>query len=338
MRVLIISAFPPDPAPEANHALHLSELLANTGFDVHVLCRKGSIAATRQDIVVHPLMDDWTWSDLPKLVKCLRQSRPDVVLLLYLNWIYNFEPMITFLPTICKTVLPGVPCLTQFEAIDLNLRHKPFGTRFLRMAMELWSGRKNVHRLFGTLLRDSTRVIALSSPHRARLVHEYAEVQEKNVIIPPPPLIRFCSEDPATVRKQTREAIGASESDFVLIYWGYIYAGKGVETLLQAFQTVCRQDSNVRLVLVGGNLDVPNSTAMSSSDYFQMVRQLPEELKIAEKVTNMFFVRPKMAAAKILGHGLQPFSAPWCSSVLMIEKPCFSPYSAMSSISLCIAL
>jgi len=286
MRVLIISVFPPDPAPEANHALHLSELLANTGFDVHVLCRKGSIAATRQDIVVHPLMDDWTWSDLPKLVKCLRQSRPDVVLLLYLNWIYNFEPMITFLPTICKTVLPGVPCLTQFEAIDLNSRNKSFWTKFLRIGMELWSGRKNVHRLFGTLLRDSARVIALSSPHRARLVHECAEVQEKSVIIPPPPLIRFCSDNPATVRKKTREAIGASESDFVLIYWGYIYTGKGVETLLQAFQTVCHQDSNVRLVLVGGSLDVPTSrTEMNSVDYFQMVRRLPEELNIADRVT-----------------------------------------------------
>jgi hypothetical protein len=60
--------------------------------------------------------------------------------------------------------------------------------------------------------------------------------------------------------------------------------------------------------------------------------------RIAEKVTIMCLVRPKIDAAKIFGQGLQPFSAPWCSSVLMIEKPFFSPYSAMSSISLCMAL
>src|SRR5678809_1673371 len=100
MRVLIVSVFPPDPAPEANHALHISELLAESGLDVHVLCGTGSIAATRRDIVVHPVMDDWTWSGLPKLAHCLRESRPDVVFLLYLGWIYRFEPMITFLPTI----------------------------------------------------------------------------------------------------------------------------------------------------------------------------------------------------------------------------------------------
>jgi FkbM family methyltransferase len=67
-----------------------------------------------------------------------------------------------------------------------------------------------------------------------------------------------------------------------LIYWGYVYPGKGIETLLRAFQIVSREDSNVRLVLVGGCLDILN---VSSSDYFQMVQRLPEELKIAEKLT-----------------------------------------------------
>ncbi len=88
-------------------------------------------------------------------------------------------------------------------------------------------------------------------------MHEYEDVQEKSLFIPPPPLIRLCSDEPSTVRSQTRAAIGASESDFVLIYWGYIYPGKGIETLLHACEIVFRQDSNVRLVLVGGRLDVP---------------------------------------------------------------------------------
>jgi hypothetical protein len=38
------------------------------------------------------------------------------------------------------------------------------------------------------------------------------------------------------------------------------------------------------------------------------------------------------------GTGSSRYSAPVVLLVLMIEKPCFSPYSAMSSISLCIAL
>jgi FkbM family methyltransferase len=136
--------------------------------------------------------------------------------------------------------------------------------------------------MFGTLLRDSARIIALSSPHRARLVHHYPEAQQKSVILPPPPLIQLCSDPPAKARKRARAAIGAAERDFVWIYWGYIYRGKGVETLLEAFRIACRRNANLRLALVGGNLDIPY---YSGSDYFQMVQRLSETLAIADRVT-----------------------------------------------------
>ena len=284
MKVLIVSVFPPDPAPEANHALHISEHLATSGLEVHVLCRKGSIPATGPGITVHPVIEDWTWSDLPKLVKCLRQCRPDVVLLLYIGWVYHHEPMITFLPTICRSVLPGVPCVTQFEQIDDRCPPRSFLTRALRKAMALWAGMNDVHRLFGTLLRDSTSIIVLSSPHRDRLAKHDPTVSEKVVILPPPPLIRVCADEPAVARKRTRDALGVAENDFVLAYWGYIYPGKGLETLFEAFRIVCRRHGNMRLLLVGGNLEFPKG-GMSCRDYFDMVQQLPDRLAIADRVT-----------------------------------------------------
>jgi FkbM family methyltransferase len=283
MKVLIISAFPPDPAPEANHALHISEHLANLGIAVHVLCKRGSIAGTRPDIVVHPVINDWTWSDLPRLAKCLKECRPDVVLLLYIGWVFNHHPMITFLPTICKTAIPNVPCVTQFENIDEGFPARSFLTRLFREAMALWAG-KDVHRVLGTLLRDSERVIFLSGPHRAKVATGNPEIEEDGFILPPPPLIRFCLDEPGAARNQARDALGAAPNDFLLIYWGYVYPGKGVETLLRAFRIVCRQNPNMRLVIVGGSLEFPTEP-ISCSDYFKMVRQLPEILGVAERVT-----------------------------------------------------
>jgi FkbM family methyltransferase len=283
MKVLIISAFPPDPAPEANHALHISEHLAQSGLDVDVLCKTGSIAGTQNNIAVHPVIDDWTWSSLPRLARCMRRCRPDVVLLLYIGWVYNHQPLITFLPTICKAILPGVPCFTQFENIDTGFPPRSFLTRALRNAMALWAGGKDVHRLFGTLLRDSARIIVLSSPHRARLAAHCPEIEDKSVIMPPPPLIRFC-QDPVTARRQARATIGAADGDFVLVYWGYVYPGKGVETLLEAFRIVYNGNRKIRLVIVGGSLEFPTGP-ISCGDYFQMVRELPERLGIAQRVT-----------------------------------------------------
>ena len=62
-----------------------------------------------------------------------------------------------------------------------------------------------------------------------------------------------------------RDAIGAAATDFVLIYWGYIYPGKGVETLLQAFRLVCRREKNVRPV--GASIEVPLDVRILSATH-----------------------------------------------------------------------
>jgi FkbM family methyltransferase len=281
MRVLLISAFPPDPAPEANHALHLSEQLAKSGLAVHVLCKNGSIAATHPNIVVHPVMEDWSWSDVPRLLASLRECQPNVVLLLYVGWVFNYQPMITYLPTYCKRVLRGVPCVAQFEIVATEAPPRSPLARVRRKMMALRSGR-GVHWFFGTLLRDSARVIVLSTPHRARLLTRDAGIEEKSVVLPPPPLIRFCTDSPDGARHRAREVLGAGPDDFVWVYWGYIYPGKGVETLLRAFRIVSQRNSNARLALVGGNLEIPNRKC---KDYFEMVQRLPGILGIADKVT-----------------------------------------------------
>lgn len=282
MKVLIVSVFPPAPAPEANHALHLSEQLAASGVAVHVLCRRGSIAPTRPGITVHALMERWDWREVPRLEACLRESRPDAVLLLYIGWVFNHHPMITYLPTFCARVLPGVPCITQFENVDKGAPPRPLLERARRKAMALRAG-AGAHPLFGTLLRDSARIIALSSPHRAGLLAQDPDIEEKTEILPPPPLIRSCTESPPAARRHARSLLGAAPGTFLWMYWGYIYPGKGVETLLRAFRTIVRRDPDARLALVGGPLDFPTGP-ISCRDYYRMVRRLPASLGLEQHV------------------------------------------------------
>jgi FkbM family methyltransferase len=206
-----------------------------------------------------------------------------VVLLLYIGWVYGHQPMITFLPSICRRVLPGVPCVTQFENVD---RHGPARSllgRALRKAAALVAGPAGVHPVLGTLLRDSARIVALSGPHRARLTREDPAIDDRVVIVPPPPLIRFCADDPAAARQRARDTIGAAADDFLVVYWGYIYPGKGVETLFEAFRLISGRNPTMRLVIVGGALEVP--TPSTAGAYYRMVRALPEKLGIVERVT-----------------------------------------------------
>lgn len=282
MKVLIVSVYPPDPAPEANHALHLSEQLAEAGLSVEVLCPRGSIPPTRPGIRVHALMQEWDWAEAPRLEACLRECRPDVVLLLYLGWVFKHRPMITYLPSYCARVLPGVPCVTQFENVDRGAPPRTLRERARLRAMRLRAG-AGAHPLFGTLLRDSARIIALSSPHRAKLLAQDPDIDEKVSILPPPPLIRFCRERTPAVRERVRAQLGAAPHDFLWMYWGYIYPGKGVETLLRALRLVARRLPHVRLALVGGPLDFPTGP-ISCAEYYRMVRALAPSLGLDSRV------------------------------------------------------
>ena len=280
MKILMITAFPPMKAPEADHALHLCEHLADHGMDVHVVTTRESIAATHPGITVYPIMRDWSWWDLPRLAMFMRRCSPDLVLLMYIDWIYNYHPMLTFAPTISKTLLPHVPFVTQFEG--------PYGAlpslleRAVRKGMARWVGKKKIDYHFGTLLCDSDRIIVLSDSHRAKLSEHFPGVNDKSVLIPPPPIMRISPENNGTPRQRRREALGVKPEDFLLAYFGYIYPGKGVETLFKAFRIVSNQRSNVRLMMVGGIIESEFEIRHSSP---QEMYELPRQLGIDDKVT-----------------------------------------------------
>jgi hypothetical protein len=83
LKILVIAPFPPSEAPEADHAYYLCHHLAQAGWHVDVLTdRDNSVAADHPDVLVHPLMEDWSWRELPHLVRTVRSCRPDVALLI----------------------------------------------------------------------------------------------------------------------------------------------------------------------------------------------------------------------------------------------------------------
>jgi glycosyltransferase involved in cell wall biosynthesis len=279
MKVLVIAPFPPYKAPEADHAFGLCEQLADQGLDVDVITQQGSVASRHPRVTVHPIMRKWSWSELPRLARTMRRCSPDAVLLFFLYWAYD-HPMITFVPTVAKRLLPRAQFVTLFEEAEADSSRTPFLARAVRKVMKLWAGSKDVDYGLGTLLRDSDCCIVVSDLIRAALEKCSPNLNGKAVLIPAPSLLRICPDGNGMARQRKRECLGVAPDDYLLAYFGYIYRGKGLETLLKAFLAVTKKRSNVRLIMVGGT-----ATAVGSPAYAQGLREMTSQMGLDDKVT-----------------------------------------------------
>jgi glycosyltransferase involved in cell wall biosynthesis len=283
VKLLVISAaFPPMRAGEADQALHLARHLANQGLDVHVLTRRECVATPSFPFKVYPIMRDWSWKDLGRLGRFLRQCNPDAVLLMYIGWIYHSHPMITFAATISKRLLPRAVFVTQFANVTgAVMQQGNILSRLVAQGMKLWVGAKGASQEYGTLLRDSDSVIVLSEHHKAELLRIYPSLDGRTMLIPPPPIMAMCAEDEGSARQHGREVLGIRSDEFLLVYLGYIYSGKGIETLLEAFRIVTRRRTGVRLVLVGGVIAREDPDHPSYSEH---LLALAKQLGIGDRI------------------------------------------------------
>ena len=283
MKLLVITgAFPPMSAGEADHVFHLCRRLADRGVDVHVVTSRGNKVSDSLPFKVYPVIRGWSWPDLFRLVRLFKRISPDAVLLKYIGWIYNDHPMVTFMPTVSKSLKRSAVFVTQFANAEGAPPEKmSLGTRLLRNMIARKAGLACVDDHYGTLLRDSDRLIVLSNLHRTWLAGRFSPVRDKSVLIPPPPIMMMAQEPNGVGRERVRKKLGVGSDEFLLVYFGYVYPRKGVETLLRAFQIVVRKQRNVRLLIVGGFIarDFPDYAAYRNS-----VTALPKELGIEDKV------------------------------------------------------
>jgi glycosyltransferase involved in cell wall biosynthesis len=284
MRVTVIcSVFPPAPAAEAVHAALLCENLAKAGHEVTLITSEGvDVSTARHDgYDLHAVMPGWRWRDVFQLRRQIADTRPDVVLLVYLGWLYdNKHPMITYLPTICRSLPTRPRVIVQFENTAGHAEIKGIGQRIGRRLSKMIAGAKGLEFRYGTLLRDCDGVIALCDPHIQRLEKVDKDIRRKTKVIPAPPLLREIADPDGAVRRRKRAEIGAADDDFVVAYFGDLYPMKGVETLIEAMNQTAKAAPHAKLLIIGGTL---KGGALNSEAYADGLREKVRELGLADR-------------------------------------------------------
>ncbi|MCC7203774.1 MAG: glycosyltransferase, partial [Phycisphaeraceae bacterium] len=234
---VVCGVWPPHRSGEAEYALHLSRQLAATGMDVHVLTganvpgeEHGRISTRpAQRLTVHPIMPGWSWRDWPRVRRFLRAGRFDAVYVVYVGWIYQRKPMITFLPTLAKRVLRGAPVVSVLMSVSgADTASQSLISRVVHRLLRGRGGRAGNYHL-GTLASDSDALACLGDDHRERLKKVDFGAAERCQVIPPGPPIHLAKHsrrthgagNPGIVA--ARRHLGASSSnDFLLAYFGLI--------------------------------------------------------------------------------------------------------------------
>src|SRR5262249_27393288 len=156
------ATFPPMRSGGADYTFRLSQELAGRGLHVKVLTSVIEGVVADASMQVSPSIRDWSWADLPRLVRTVRQYAPDVVDIHFQGPLYKEHPMITFVPSVIKRVNPRVRVVTHIEyPRGVDLQSASLVTRLMRKIVALLIGRERVDYNYGTILRDSDRIIVL---------------------------------------------------------------------------------------------------------------------------------------------------------------------------------
>jgi glycosyltransferase involved in cell wall biosynthesis len=186
--------------------------------------------------------------------------------------------MIALAPLLCKILVPRAVFVTQFENEYSDFSPSLCLRIFLRL-IRVVTGRRNVDYVLATLLWASHRIIVLSGRHMLKLSEHASGVQEKSILIPPPPILSIYPEHNGASREHARQLLGVKANEFIIVHFGYVYRSKGIDVLLKAFKILCRRKTNVRLLTVGGE-----PAASANPLYVQQLKELVKETGLENKI------------------------------------------------------
>lgn len=212
MRILLITgSFPPMRCGVGDYAASLAEALGKLpGTQVAVLTDvKACTDRPDWNVEVFPIVHGWRISDLPQILKTVRQWAPDVVHIQYPTQGYSDR----WLPWL----LPILLLLFNITTVQTWHEHFPMGSLRLSLAPAITPG--------GLIVVRPNYKSAMSSWQRWLICHKQFQFIPNASAIP---RLELSEAERSAIHQQF-----ASLSEHLVVYFGFIYAHKGVDLLFE---------------------------------------------------------------------------------------------------------
>jgi len=284
MRVAVVCGqVPRRAAPEGVAATMIAGHLARAGHSVTLITRneQGPGRPRRHDPLVRfrPGVTSWRWGGLPSLYRELKRSRPDVVLLLYADHLFDRHPMVTYLPLLCRRLSPPPRLVVEFANVH-GAEAAKFSTRFGCRIARLLAGSRGADWELGTLLRDADAIGVYEAEHAEALPQSHSLAADRVTLMPGNAPLRVLPDPNDTIRRGSRWRLGVADDHFVLAFAGELRPDSGIETMLDAVAVARRKVPGIRLLMLDGG-----TGAASATPYAHRTRQYTVNVGISDCIT-----------------------------------------------------
>ncbi len=230
MKVCFISgSYPPIHCGIGDFVQRLATTLAEQGVSVQIVTSKKGVSAQRDGAVtIRPVVRRWDLSALPAILAEVRALAPDIVNIEYPTLRYGRQPLVNLLPIFIRARL-HIPIITTVHEFSTY------------QCLGKWR--------VGLSVVTSDQVIVTEPTNLMQMERAFPNARSKLHHIPlganiEPQLA------PGFDRRRVRASIGATDSDVVIAYFGFISPSKGIEILLHAFRRARLEDPDLSLHLL----------------------------------------------------------------------------------------
>ncbi len=155
------------------------------------------------------------------------------------------------------------------------------------------------------LLWFSAKVLFTNRYDLGEAARRYPVIGEKADLAPVGPG-RECILPEAFDRRLVRRQLGFNDGEIILLYFGFLKPGKGVETLIESIRLLLKRGHRVKLLIVG---DLHTEAGTGEMSYAESIRRSCEDETLTGQITVMGYLKPDEISAVLKAGdiGVLPF-------------------------------
>ncbi|MEP0917388.1 glycosyltransferase [Leptolyngbya sp. DQ-M1] len=299
---LIAGTYLPDRCGVAHYTARLrSELSINT-----IVLTTTEAAKLANDPSVLGVVEDWNLQNLPALVQAVHQTQADLLHIQHAAGTYGFDRAIFLLPIVLRATGWHKPIITTAHEYGWWEWQPKWIPSALLESLKQWGQQQQWwDREDGFLLTQSAAIITTNAEAEKVIVDRLPDAKVHRIPIGANIDVTACK----TARQKLLENCGWSEDVTAIAFFGFLHPVKGLETLLKAFQIVVQQQSQARLILIGGVESLALRGA-EAKQYWNKLESMISELQLNDRVHMTGYVPGEVASVYLSGAdiGVLPFN------------------------------